>query len=203
MKTVTSEQITKAVSRLAIAAAHDLEPDILEALLKARDSESSPLAKSVLEVLIKNADIASREQIPACQDTGICSVFVRLGQDVHIKGNFTEAVQEGVRQGYDRGFLRKSVCDVVTRSNTGTNTPAVIHLELIEGDKLEIDFLPKGCGSENMSGLKMLPPSVGIEGAVEYISLELAEPLKRLPSLPRKLSCAPLDRQVTGKRLLS
>lgn len=169
MKTIEASVITQAVKELAASAAYDLEPDILDALVAARDRETSSLAESVLEMLMMNADIASREQIPACQDTGICTVFVSLGQDVRIEGDLNEAVQEGVRQGYDEGFLRKSVCDVITRRNTGTNVPAVVHVEFETGDTCRIQFLPKGCGSENMSGLKMLPPSAGISGAVDYI----------------------------------
>jgi len=169
MKTINASQITSVVRDLAIEAAHDLEPDALEALIAARDKETSPLAQNVLELLIRNCDIASREMIPACQDTGICSIFVTLGQDVHLSGDFNEAVQEGVRQGYDEGFLRKSVCDVITRKNTGTNTPAVVHVEIVSGETMRIAFLPKGCGSENMSALKMLPPSAGIPGAIDFI----------------------------------
>ena len=169
MKEISSSEITEAVRELAISAAHDLEPDILDALVAARDRETSPLAKNVLELLMMNADIASREQIPACQDTGICSVFVTLGQDVQVKGDFGKAIQEGVRLGYEDGYLRKSVCDPITRQNTGTNVPAVVHVELVPGDQCQIAFLPKGCGSENMSGLKMLPPSAGIPGALDYI----------------------------------
>jgi fumarate hydratase subunit alpha len=169
MKEINASQITEAVRSLAIEAAHHLEPDILEALLAAHDRETSILAKSVLDLLIKNSDIASRELIPACQDTGICSVFVKIGQDVHITGDCNQAIQSGIEQGYQDGFLRKSVCDVITRKNTGNNIPAVIHMELVPGDSLQISFLPKGCGSENMSALKMLPPSAGIPGAIDFI----------------------------------
>lgn len=169
MKNIASNAVTQAVRELAISAAHDLEPDILDGLIAARDRETSPLAKNVLDLLVMNADIASREQIPACQDTGICTVFVSLGQDVHIEGDLGDAIQEGVRQGYEEGYLRKSVCDPVTRINTGTNVPAVVHVEIEPGDSCRISFLPKGCGSENMSGLKMLPPSAGIPGALDYI----------------------------------
>lgn len=169
MKTIEASTITEAVRELAVTAAYDLEPDILEALIAARDRETSPLAKSVLELLMMNADIASREKIPLCQDTGICTIFVSLGQDVWIEGDLNKAVQEGVRIGYDEGYLRKSVCDVITRKNTGTNVPAVVHVEVEAGDQCRIRFLPKGCGSENMSGLKMLPPSAGIPGVLEYI----------------------------------
>ena len=162
MKTVRSSEITAAVRKLAMSASCDLEPDILDNLLAARDREKSPLAKNALEMLVTNANIASREQIPVCQDTGIGVVFVTIGQEVFVEGNLEEAIQEGIRAGYADGFLRKSVCDPVTRKNTGTNVPAVIHFEIVPGNKLRIGFLPKGCGSENMSGLLMLPPSAGI-----------------------------------------
>lgn len=151
-------------------AACDLEPDILDALVAARDRETSSLSKNVLELLLANADIASREHIPICQDTGTAVVFVSLGQEIHVNGNLEEALQEGVRSGYQEGFLRKSVCDPLTRKNTKTNIPAVIHIEVVPGDQLKISLLPKGCGSENMSGLSMLPPSAGIEGVVDYVT---------------------------------
>jgi fumarate hydratase subunit alpha len=169
MKTLANRTIIEALRGLAISAAHDLEPDILDALVAARDRETSPLAENILDMLLLNADIASREMIPACQDTGICTIFVTLGQEVRIEGDLGEAIQDGVRQGYEEGYLRKSVCDPVTRQNTGTNVAAVVHVELEPGDLCRISFLPKGCGSENMSGLKMLPPSAGIPGALEYI----------------------------------
>jgi fumarate hydratase subunit alpha len=169
MRTIDANMVTEAVREMAISAAHHLEPDILDGLLAARDRETSPLAKNVLDILLLNADIASREMIPACQDTGICTVFVTLGQEVTVRGDLLAAIQEGVRLGYEEGYLRKSVCDPVTRINTGTNVPSVIHLEMAPGEELRLAFLPKGCGSENMSGLKMLPPSAGIPGAVEYI----------------------------------
>jgi fumarate hydratase subunit alpha len=169
MKTIQNSEITAAVKKLAMSASCDLEPDILDKLLAARDREKSPLAKNALEILVTNANIASREQIPVCQDTGIGVVFVSIGQEVNVEGNLEEAIQEGIRAGYDEGYLRKSVCDPVTRKNTGTNVPAVVHLEMVSGDKLRIGFLPKGCGSENMSGLVMLPPSAGIAGVEDYV----------------------------------
>ena len=169
MKTLQSSEITASVRKLAISASSDLEPDILDNLLAARDKEKSPLAKNALEMLVTNANIASREQIPVCQDTGIGVVFVSIGQEVFVEGDLQEAIQEGIRAGYAEGFLRKSVCDPVTRKNTGTNVPAVIHFEIVPGDKLHIGFLPKGCGSENMSGLVMLPPSAGIPGMEDYV----------------------------------
>ena len=169
MREIDSNEIRKAVRDLAIAAAHDLEPDILDALLAARDRETGKLAGNILDLLLTNADIASRERIPVCQDTGTGILFLELGQELHLRGDLNEALQEGVRLGYEEGYLRKSVCDPLTRKNTGTNTPAVVHLELVAGDRLTIRFLPKGCGSENMSSLVMLPPAAGTEGVVRHV----------------------------------
>ena len=169
MRRIESAVVVEAVKELAMEAGCHLEPDILDALVAARDRETSPLARDALEVLIVNADIASREQVPVCQDTGVAVVFVRLGQEVQVQGDLGAAIQEGVRAGYEEGFLRKSVCDPMTRQNTGTNIPAVIHYEIVAGDRLWIGFLPKGCGSENMSGLTMLPPSAGLPGVVDYV----------------------------------
>lgn len=152
-----------------MTAACDLEPDILEALLRARDVETKELARNVLDTLLQNADIASREKIPVCQDTGVAVLFVAVGQQVEVLGSLEQALQEGIRQGYKDGYLRNSVCDPLVRKNTGTNTPAVIHYELVEGNQLFIRFLPKGCGSENMSALAMLPPSAGSDGIVEFV----------------------------------
>ena len=169
MRTLQSTEITAAVREIAMSASCDLEPDILDSLLAARDREKSPLAKNALEILLTNANIASREQIPVCQDTGIGVVFVSVGQEVLVEGDLEQAIQEGIRAGYKDGYLRNSVCDPVTRKNTGTNVPAVVHFEIVPGDKVNIRFLPKGCGSENMSGLVMLPPSAGMAGLEEYI----------------------------------
>jgi len=169
MKTLQSAEITAAVRELAMSASCDLEPDILDKLLAARDREQSSLAKNALEMLVTNANIASREQIPVCQDTGIGVVFVTIGQEVFVDGSLEDAIQEGIRAGYADGFLRKSVCDPVNRKNTGTNVPAVVHYEIVPGDKLRLGFLPKGCGSENMSGLVMLPPSAGLSGVEDYV----------------------------------
>jgi len=169
MKTIESSTITAAVRELAIEAACDLEPDILESLVAAEESETSSLAKDLLGILLVNADIASREKMPVCQDTGISVVFVTVGQEVRIEGDLDGAVQEGVKQGYQEGYLRKSVCDPLTRQNTGTNTPAVIHYEIVPGNELKILYMPKGCGSENMSRLQMLPPSAGIDGVVDFV----------------------------------
>ncbi len=169
MREIESSDITAAVRRLCIEAACELEPDILDKLLAARDRETNPLAKNVLELLTVNADIASREQTPVCQDTGIVALFVELGQEVRVHGDLQEALQQGVEEGYRDGYLRKSVCDPLVRKNTGTNLPAVVHLEMVAGDGLKIVVLPKGCGSENMSALAMLPPSAGPAGIVDYV----------------------------------
>lgn len=169
MRIISGEKVTAAVRELAMAAACDLEPDILEALVAARDRESSELSRNVLELLLNNTDIASREKLPVCQDTGIAVVFVELGREVTVDGDLLAAVEEGVRKGYKDGFLRNSVCDPLTRINTNDNTPAVVHLELVAGDRLTLRFLPKGCGSENMSALAMLPPSAGKPGIIRYV----------------------------------
>lgn len=168
MREIDSSKITRAVKKLAIEAAFVLEPDILDALQEAREEEDG-LAENVIGLLLANAEIAATEKIPLCQDTGIAVVFVSIGQDVRIIGDLNDAIQEGVKQGYAAGFLRKSVCDPLTRKNTGTNTPAVVHVEMVSGDTIKIWFLPKGCGSENMSGLTMLPPSSGVDGIVRYV----------------------------------
>jgi fumarate hydratase subunit alpha len=170
MRLIDPAAVTSAVRNLAIEAACDLEPDILDALLAARDRERSPLSRNLLELLLTNSDIASREKIPVCQDTGIAVVFAFLGREARVEGDLAAAIQEGVRQGYSEGYLRMSVCDPLTRVNTMTNTPAVIHLELVEGENLKLCLLPKGCGSENMSGLSMLPPSAGKPGIIRYVS---------------------------------
>ena len=169
MREIAAALITGAVKKITMEAGIRLEPDILAGLARARDRESSPLARNILDLLLVNADIAGRERIPVCQDTGVAVVFIELGQDVHVNGDLGEAVQLGIQAGYLEGYLRKSVCDPITRVNTGTNTPAVMHLELVPGEQLKISVLPKGCGSENMSGLTMLAPSAGISGMKDFV----------------------------------
>jgi fumarate hydratase subunit alpha len=169
MKEITTERIVEAVKQLVMEAACELEPDILDALVAARDREENDLARNMLDLLLTNADIASRERIPVCQDTGVAVVFVTLGQEVSIPGNLEEAIQEGVRRGYKEGYLRSSVCAPLSRMNTGTNTPAVVHYEVVAGDRLLIRLLPKGCGSENMSGLAMLAPAAGRQGIIDFV----------------------------------
>jgi fumarate hydratase subunit alpha len=169
MRTLKTTTVTAAVKDLVIEAACELEVDILEGLVVARDRETAPLSRDLLELLLVNADIASREKLPVCQDTGISVFFAEVGRDLRIDGDLDAAIQEGVRQGYAEGFLRMSVCDPLTRMNTGTNTPAVVHTVLVADDRLRLRYLPKGCGSENMSRLEMLPPSAGTDGIVDFV----------------------------------
>ena len=166
MRTISTEDITKAVKKMCIEANLYLADDMKNALYSACDNEESVLGKKILGQLKENLEIAGNESIPICQDTGMAIVFVKLGQDVHIEGgSFNEAINEGVRQGYTEGYLRKSVVnDPVIRKNTGDNTPAIIHTDIVDGDKLEITLAPKGFGSENMSRVFMLKPADGIDG---------------------------------------
>lgn len=162
--------ITSAVKKLCIAACCDLPPTLISALKRAREEEESPVGKNVLAQLIDNAEKAKCMGCPSCQDTGMAVVFMDIGQDVHIMGgNLVEAVNEGVRQGYGEGYMRKSVLHPLTRQNTGDNTPAILHTRIVDGDKIRITVAPKGFGSENMSRIKMLTPSAGMEGIYEFV----------------------------------
>jgi len=171
MKEISARQITDVVEKLCIDSNIYLNDDIRESLARARELEESESGKSVLESLVKNAEIAAAEGMAICQDTGMAIVFVRIGQDVRITGGSLEkAINEGVRRGYREGYLRCSIVDdPIIRKNTGDNTPAVIHCEIVEGDELRIDVAPKGFGSENMSALKMLKPSDGVEGIRRFV----------------------------------
>jgi len=172
MKEISCQEIIDAVARLSIEANYYLGDDVLEALCQARESEVSPVGREVLDQILKNADIASQEKLPLCQDTGMTVVFLELGQDVHItSGDLYEAINEGVRKGYQEGYLRKSVVDrpFSARINTKDNTPAVIHTDIVPGDKLKITVCPKGGGSENMSYLKMLSPAAGRQGVIGFV----------------------------------
>ena len=166
MRTVRTEDITQAVKKMCIDANLYLADDMKKALYNACDNEENVLGKKILGQLKENLDIAGNEQIPICQDTGMAVVFVKIGQDVHIEGgSFSAAINEGVRHGYTEGYLRKSVVnDPIIRKNTGDNTPAIIHTEIVDGDSLEITLAPKGFGSENMSRVFMLKPADGIDG---------------------------------------
>jgi fumarate hydratase subunit alpha len=171
MRTVHIKEITYAVKKLCIDTNLYLGEDVLDVFYKAEIKEKSPLGKEIIRNLIKNAGIARKEQIPICQDTGMAVVFVDIGQDVHlVGGNITEAINEGVRQGYQDGYLRKSVvADPLLRRNTKNNTPAVIYYNIVSGNQIKITFTPKGFGSENMSQIKMLKPSDGVDGVVNFI----------------------------------
>ena len=170
IREIPCERITDTVRDLFIRASTDLGDDVLSAIRDAAQSEDTELGKYALEKILENAKVAKDDSLPLCQDTGLAVVFVELGQDVHVTGgDFNEAVQEGVRRAYRDGFLRKSVCDPITRANTGDNTPAVIHTEIVPGDAIRVIAMPKGGGSENMSSSVMLLPSAGLEGIREHI----------------------------------
>lgn len=171
MRIIKSETITETIKELCIKGACHLPTDVYNRLLEAISTEDSPVSKHTLEILKENADIAASNQEPICQDTGMACIFVEIGQEVYVDGNLTEAINEGVRQGYTEGYLRKSVVDdpVFDRINTKDNTPAIIHYDIVPGDKLKITVAPKGFGSENMCQVKMLKPSDGIEGVKNFI----------------------------------
>lgn len=166
MRSIDAGIVTEAVKEMCIEANHFLSEDMRGILEKSAGAEESPLGRRILEQLRENLEIAGRDSIPICQDTGMAVVFIKIGQEVHIEGGLlTDAVNEGVRRGYTEGFLRKSVVkDPIYRENTQNNTPAVIHYEIVGGDKLDITVAPKGFGSENMSRVFMLKPADGIEG---------------------------------------
>ena len=170
MRQISAQQITDTIARLCIEANCHLGKDIKERLACMHTRETWPQAKEILERIIENHQIADRENVPICQDTGMACVFLKIGQDVHIDGNLTDAVNEGVRRGYGEGYLRKSVVrDPLDRVNTGDNTPAMLYTELVSGDKIEITVAPKGFGSENMSQIKMLRPSDGVQGVKDFV----------------------------------
>ncbi len=171
MKDINVLEITNAIKKLCIDANYFLSADVKNSIIKASEEETWPMAKGILEKILVNVDIAKNEQMPMCQDTGMACVFVELGQNVHIVGGSLEdAINEGVRQGYTEGYLRKSVVkDPLDRVNTKDNTPAVIYYNVVPGDKLKITVAPKGFGSENMSQIKMLKPADGIDGVKEFI----------------------------------
>ena len=171
MREVNVDKVTENIKEMCIEANHFLTDDMKKVFKNAVVSEKSPLGKQVLNQLNENLDIAANDMIPICQDTGMAVVFINVGQDVHFTGgNITDAINEGVRQGYVEGFLRKSVVnDPIIRENTKDNTPAVIHYNIVPGDKVDITVAPKGLGSENMSRVFMLKPADGIEGVKDAI----------------------------------
>jgi fumarate hydratase subunit alpha len=169
--------IIETVCRLCIESNYYLSEDIRKQFDEAKKIETFPVAKNIIDILVKNANIARDEKMPICQDTGICVVFIEMGQEVHITGGGLEAaVNEGVRKGYREGYLRKSVVgDPLERTNTGDNTPAVVYYEIVEGESFKITVAPKGIGSENMSRIAMLSPSDGVEGVKSFVLNTVSE----------------------------
>ena len=177
IRTINVKEITTNIKEMCIEANHFLSEDMERAMKQAEKAEQSPLGKQILEQLEENLQIAADDMIPICQDTGMAVIFLEIGQDVHLQGGSLEdAVNEGVRQGYVEGFLRKSVVkDPLIRENTKDNTPAVIHYKIVEGSQVKIKVAPKGFGSENMSRVFMLKPADGIEGVKEAVLTEVKE----------------------------
>ena len=170
MRTISASIIKEAVKKEAQKANIQLGEDMFAALKQAIEREESELGREILQKLVENAELAKKEQIPICQDTGLVVVFAEVGQEVMIvEGDFYQAVEEGVRSAYEEGYLRKSVCNPFSRANTGDNTPIIMHTDIVKGDQLRLWVVPKGGGSENMSRLFMLPPSRGWEGIKECV----------------------------------
>ena len=180
MREVSTDEITKNIKEMCIEANYILSDDVKNKIINSAAVENSEIGKKILSQLEENMEIAEREQIPICQDTGMAVVFIKVGQEVHITGgNLEDAINQGVREGYTEGYLRKSVVkDRLIRENTKDNTPAIIHYEIIPGDKVEITVAPKGFGSENMSRVCMLKPADGIEGVKNAVieTVKLAGP---------------------------
>lgn len=185
MREISTSEITDSVADLCISANYELGDDVCRALNKGLANEESDAGRDVFHQLIENAEFARTEQVPMCQDTGFAVVFLDVGQDIHISGgSLTDAVNAGVAKGYSKGYLRKSIVGhPLKRINTGDNTPAVIHIEIVPGDKLKIIVAPKGGGSENMSGIRMLKPSDGVEGVKRFV-VELVEAAGSNPCPP-------------------
>jgi len=180
MREIAYEDIVKAVKNMVIHTATNLPEDAINKLKEAHEKEKSPVAKKVLEQLLENADIAREEKRPLCQDTGLAVYFVKVGQDVKITGGLLkDAINEGTEQGYIEGYLRASTCDCFTRENLkekiGYNLPAIIHIDLVEGDKIEIEYAAKGGGSENVSRARVLAPAQGKEGVIEFVKSVISE----------------------------
>ena len=176
MREISAAKIAEVVKRLCIEANCHLPQDVKNCIEGCYAAEPWAPAREILERIMENYNIADNENVPICQDTGVACVFLKIGQEVHIDGSIEAAVNEGVRQGYGEGYLRKSVVgDPLNRVNTGDNTPAMIYYDIVPGDKLEIMVAPKGFGSENMSQIKMLRPSDGVEGVIDFVSRVVQE----------------------------
>ncbi len=172
MREIHIDKIIEAVKKLSMDANFYIGEDVVEKIKEFKAKEESPTAKEILDIILKNQELAAKERMPMCQDTGVAVVFIELGQDVHIVGgDFYEAINEGVRRGYKEGFLRKSMVydPVIDRINTKDNTPAIIYTDIVPGDKLKITVAPKGGGSENMSEVKMMKAADGIEGVMDFV----------------------------------
>jgi len=183
MNKVKSIKIKDKVKELFLKANYHINQDLMKLLQQAQRKETSPIGKHVLKTIIENNKIAAREEVPICQDTGLAVVFVEMGQEVHlVDGNFTEAINQGVKEAYQEGYLRKSVVDdpVFERKNTKTNTPAIIYTDIVPGDKIKLLVMPKGFGSENMSTIAMLKPADGEKGIIDFV----AETVKKAGSNP-------------------
>ena len=176
MREVAFQDIREKVKVACMSANFELGEDVIAAFHKAKEKEESPVGREILEQLLENAKIAQKDKIALCQDTGFAVCFVDLGDEVRVKGgNLVDAINEGVKQGYQDGYLRKSICHPFTRKNTDTNTPAIVHINLVPGDDLKIVVAPKGGGSENMSRVTMLKPSDGIEGIKQFVIQRVKE----------------------------
>ena len=180
MRTIKYEDIVKSIKNMIMHTATNLPKDALDALKKAYEEEESPVAKKVIEQLLENANIAKEESKPLCQDTGLAVFFVKVGQDLKIEGgSLKDAINEGTEQGYKEGYLRASTCDCFSRANLkdkiGYNLPAVIHFDLVEGDKLDIEYAAKGGGSENVSRARVLAPAQGKEGVIDFVKSVISE----------------------------
>jgi len=170
MRTIQASKVTEVIRRLCIEANCHLSADLKERISACRGCETFPVAQGILDQIIENYNIADENNVPVCQDTGMACVFIDIGQEVYVEGNLEEAIHEGVRQGYKDGYLRKSVVrDPLDRVNTGDNTPAMIYYNIVSGDQIKVTVAPKGFGSENMSQIKMLKPSDGLEGVKEFV----------------------------------
>ncbi len=174
MRSIDAREVTRQVSQMVVEANMVLPEDVSTALRKTWENEDNPSGREILGQLLENARLAREMNLPLCQDTGLAVFFVEMGQECRLRGDLYQAINDGVSQGYDQGYLRKSVCNPLSRKNTGDNTPASIHLDLVPGDRLKIRFMPKGGGSENMSGLAMLTPSQGLEGVKDFVLQRVA-----------------------------
>jgi fumarate hydratase subunit alpha len=170
MRIIEAETLSAAVKRLCIEANQNLPEDVRACIRTCRDRETLPLARDVLDKIVTNFELAAGRKVPICQDTGVACVFLDIGGDVHVRGDLKAAVDEGVRQAYQEAYLRKSlVADPLTRVNTGDNTPAMLYIDLVPGDRLTVTVAPKGFGSENMSRIQMLRPSDGVDGVISFV----------------------------------